>query len=149
MEIERVAAETPEKIIKVVIEPAISLKPLHARKLAFELSLNGVRVCLVVAFLRAMYRAFIKLDGSIGCMVNDACLAMATMDIIKLYGSSPTNFLDVGGGTTEQVTASFHIILSSPNVKGILVNIFGGIIRCNVIAEGIVAAAGKCGLRCR
>ena len=85
---------------------------------------------------------YIKLDGSIGCMVNGAGLAMATMDIIQLYGSSPANFLDVGGGaTTEKVTAAFKIILSDPNVKGILVNIFGGIMRCDVIAEGIVAAA--------
>ncbi len=85
---------------------------------------------------------YIKLDGSIGCMVNGAGLAMATMDIIELYGSSPANFLDVGGGATaERVTAAFKIILSDPNVKGILVNIFGGIMRCDVIAEGIVAAA--------
>ena len=85
---------------------------------------------------------YIKLDGSIGCMVNGAGLAMATMDIIKLYGSSPANFLDVGGGATaERVTTAFKIILSDPNVKGILVNIFGGIMRCDVIAEGIVSAA--------
>ena len=85
---------------------------------------------------------FIKLDGQIGCMVNGAGLAMATMDIIKLYGSSPANFLDVGGGATkERVSAAFKIILSDPNVEGILVNIFGGIMRCDVIAEGVVAAA--------
>ncbi|MGB5339859.1 MAG: succinate--CoA ligase subunit beta, partial [Gammaproteobacteria bacterium] len=85
---------------------------------------------------------YIKLDGSIGCMVNGAGLAMATMDIIKLYGGDPANFLDVGGGATaERVTAAFKIILSDPNVKGILVNIFGGIMRCDVIATGIVAAA--------
>jgi len=85
---------------------------------------------------------YIKLDGEIGCMVNGAGLAMATMDIIKLKGGSPANFLDVGGGaSTEQVTAAFKIILSDPNVKGILVNIFGGIMRCDYIAEGIVAAA--------
>jgi succinyl-CoA synthetase beta subunit len=85
---------------------------------------------------------YIKLDGQIGCMVNGAGLAMATMDIIKLYGSEPANFLDVGGGATkERVTAAFKIILSDPNVKGILVNIFGGIMRCDVIAEGVVAAA--------
>ena len=206
MEIEQVAAETPEKIIKVAIDPAIGLKPFHARKLAFGLGLKGAQVRSAVVFLRAMYQAFtkldaslveinplvvtgggellaldakmnfdgnglfrqpevmklrdrdeedpteveadeqglnyIKLDGSIGCMVNGAGLAMATMDIIKLYGGSPANFLDVGGGATaEQVTASFNIILSDPNVKGILVNIFGGIMRCDVIAEGIVAAA--------
>jgi succinyl-CoA synthetase beta subunit len=86
--------------------------------------------------------SYIKLDGNIGCMVNGAGLAMATMDIIKLYGGAPANFLDVGGGATkERVTAAFKIILSDPNVEGILVNIFGGIMRCDVIAEGVVAAA--------
>ena len=86
--------------------------------------------------------SYIKLDGSIGCMVNGAGLAMATMDIIKLYGSEPANFLDVGGGASkEKVQAAFKIILSDPSVKGILVNIFGGIMRCDIIAEGIVAAA--------
>jgi succinyl-CoA synthetase beta subunit len=86
--------------------------------------------------------SYVKLDGSIGCMVNGAGLAMATMDIIKLYGEEPANFLDVGGGASrEKVTAAFKIILSDPNVKGILVNIFGGIMRCDIIAEGIVAAA--------
>ena len=85
---------------------------------------------------------YIKLDGSIGCMVNGAGLAMATMDIIKLYGSSPANFLDVGGGATkERVTAAFKLLLSDPKVEGVLVNIFGGIMRCDVIAEGVVAAA--------
>ena len=206
MEIEKVAAETPEKIIKVAIDPVIGLRPFHARKLAFGLGLSGGQVRSAVAFLSAMYKAFteldaslveinplvvtaggdlialdakmnfdssglfrhpqvmelrdrdeedpaeveadeqglnyIKLDGSIGCMVNGAGLAMATMDIIKLYGSSPANFLDVGGGATaERVTTAFKIILSDPNVKGILVNIFGGIMRCDVIAEGIVSAA--------
>ena len=90
---------------------------------------------------------YIRLDGSIGCMVNGAGLAMATMDIIKLYGSAPANFLDVGGGATkERVTEAFKIILSDPNVEGILVNIFGGIMRCDVIAEGIVAAAREVAL---
>jgi succinyl-CoA synthetase beta subunit len=90
---------------------------------------------------------YIKLDGSIGCMVNGAGLAMATMDIIKLYGGSPANFLDVGGGATkERVTTAFKLILSDPNVEGILVNIFGGIMRCDVIAEGIVAAAREVAL---
>ena len=85
---------------------------------------------------------YVALDGTIGCMVNGAGLAMATMDIIKLYGAAPANFLDVGGGATkERVTAAFKIILSDPNVEGILVNIFGGIMRCDVIAEGVVAAA--------
>jgi succinyl-CoA synthetase beta subunit len=90
---------------------------------------------------------YVKLDGQIGCMVNGAGLAMATMDIIKLYGSSPANFLDVGGGATkERVTAAFKIILKDPNVEGILVNIFGGIMRCDVIAEGVVAAAREVNL---
>jgi succinyl-CoA synthetase beta subunit len=90
---------------------------------------------------------YIKLDGSIGCMVNGAGLAMSTMDIIKLYGSEPANFLDVGGGATkERVTAAFKIILADPNVEGILVNIFGGIMRCDVIAEGVVAAAKEVSL---
>ncbi|HTQ13815.1 MAG TPA: ADP-forming succinate--CoA ligase subunit beta [Rhizomicrobium sp.] len=92
--------------------------------------------------------SYIKLDGSIGCMVNGAGLAMATMDIIKLYGEEPANFLDVGGGATrEKVTAAFKIIVSDPNVKGILVNIFGGIMKCDIIAEGIVAAAKELSLR--
>ena len=86
--------------------------------------------------------SYIKLDGTIGCMVNGAGLAMATMDIIKLYGAEPANFLDVGGGATkEKVTEAFKIIMSDDNVEGILVNIFGGIMRCDVIAEGVVAAA--------
>jgi succinyl-CoA synthetase beta subunit len=85
---------------------------------------------------------YVALDGEIGCMVNGAGLAMATMDIIKLHGSEPANFLDVGGNATrERVTAAFKIILSDPNVKGILVNIFGGIMRCDIVAEGVVAAA--------
>ena len=92
--------------------------------------------------------SYIKLDGAIGCMVNGAGLAMATMDIVKLYGGEPANFLDVGGGATqEKVTAAFKIILSDPNVRGILVNIFGGIMRCNIIADGVVAAAREIGLK--
>jgi len=91
--------------------------------------------------------SYIALDGTIGCMVNGAGLAMATMDIIKLYGGEPANFLDVGGGATkERVTAAFKLILSDPNVEGILVNIFGGIMRCDVIAEGVVAAAREVAL---
>ena len=94
--------------------------------------------------------AYIALDGTIGCMVNGAGLAMATMDIIKLYGESPANFLDVGGGATEEkVTAAFKIITADPNVKGILVNIFGGIMRCDVIAEGVIAAVKESACRCR
>jgi succinyl-CoA synthetase beta subunit len=92
--------------------------------------------------------AYISLDGNIGCMVNGAGLAMATMDIIKLYGAFPANFLDVGGGaTTEKVTAAFKIITADPNVKGILVNIFGGIMRCDTIAEGVIAAVKEVGLK--
>jgi succinyl-CoA synthetase beta subunit len=91
---------------------------------------------------------YVKLDGNIGCMVNGAGLAMATMDIIKLYGGSPANFLDVGGGATrERVTTAFKLILSDPHVEGILVNIFGGIMRCDVIAEGVVAAAREVSLQ--
>ena len=91
--------------------------------------------------------AYIALDGTIGCMVNGAGLAMATLDIIKLYGESPANFLDVGGGATEEkVTAAFKIITSDPNVKGILVNIFGGIMKCDIIAAGVVAAVKAVGL---
>jgi succinyl-CoA synthetase beta subunit len=91
--------------------------------------------------------SYVKLDGNIGCLVNGAGLAMATMDIIKLYGEEPANFLDVGGGATkEKVTEAFKIILSDPNVKGILVNIFGGIMRCDIIAEGIIAAAREMAL---
>ncbi len=206
MEIEEVAAETPEKILKIAIDPAQGFMPYHGRQIAFGLGLEGKQVNSAVKFMMAMYKSFmeldasiveinplvvtgdgqvialdakmnfddnalfrhkdvadmrdedeedpmeleaarhelnyVKLDGSIGCMVNGAGLAMATMDIIKLYGSEPANFLDVGGGATkERVTAAFKIILSDPNVEGILVNIFGGIMRCDVIAEGVVAAA--------
>ncbi|MDH5748668.1 MAG: ADP-forming succinate--CoA ligase subunit beta [Rhodospirillales bacterium] len=211
MEIEEVAAKTPEKILKVVIDPATGIQPFHARQLAFGLGLEGKQVGAAVKFMIAMYNAFtgldaslleinplvitgagevialdakmnfddnalyrhkdvealrdedeedpteleaarhdlnyIKLDGSIGCMVNGAGLAMATMDIIKLYGGDPANFLDVGGGATkERVTTAFKLILSDPNVEGILVNIFGGIMRCDVIAEGVVAAAREVSL---
>ncbi len=206
MDIEEVAEKTPDKIIKVIIDPAIGLQTFHARKLAFGLGLEGDQVKSALRLLTGLYNAFIeldasmveinplvvrgdgelialdakmnfdsnalyrhkniedlrdedeedpaeteasehelnyiKLDGSIGCMVNGAGLAMATMDIIQLYGGSPANFLDVGGGATaERVTVAFKIILSDSNVQGILVNIFGGIMRCDVIAEGIVTAA--------
>jgi len=211
VEIEKVAAEHPEKIIKVAIDPATGIQPFHARKIAFGLGLEGNQVSSCVKFVIAMYKAFleldcsiveinplvvtgagdvialdakmnfddnalyrhkdveemrdedeedpaeleagkhnlnyIKLDGNIGCMVNGAGLAMATMDIIKLYGGTPANFLDVGGGATkERVTTAFKIILSDANVEGILVNIFGGIMRCDVIAEGVVAAAKEVSL---
>ena len=206
VEIEEVAAKTPDKIIRVAIDPVTGLMPYHAREVAFGLGLEGKQVGAAVKFLTAMYECFtqldasiveinplvvtgggelialaakmnfddnalyrhpdvaemrdpdeedpaeleagkydlnyVKLDGEIGCMVNGAGLAMATMDIIKLYGSEPANFLDVGGGATkEKVTAAFKIILSDKAVKGILVNIFGGIMRCDIIAEGVIAAA--------
>ena len=211
MDIEEVAARTPEKIIKVPIDPTLGLMPFHGRKIAFSLGLKGKEVGSAVKFLMAMYKAmnaldasiveinplvvtgdgqvlaldakmnfddnalfrhkdvaelrdedeedpqeleaarhelnYIKLDGSIGCMVNGAGLAMSTMDIIKLYGGEPANFLDVGGGATkDRVTVAFKIILADPNVQGILVNIFGGIMRCDVIAEGVVAAAREISL---
>ncbi len=206
MEIEEVAAKTPDKILKVAIDPVTGLQPYHARQIAFGLGLKDKQIGKCVSFLQVMYTAFVeldcsiveinplvvtgkdtvvaldckmafddnalfrhpdieemrdeseedpaetlagksglnyvKLDGSIGCMVNGAGLAMATMDIVKLYGGSPANFLDVGGGATkERVTTAFKIILSDKNVKGIFVNIFGGIMRCDIIAEGIIAAA--------
>jgi succinyl-CoA synthetase beta subunit len=212
MEIEEVAAKTPEKILFVNVDPATGMQAHHARKIAFGLGLEGKQVGAAVKFLLALYRAFnetdaslieinplvvtkggdvialdakmnfddnalyrhadiaamrdeteedpteleaqkhelnyVKLDGQIGCMVNGAGLAMATMDIIKLYGGEPANFLDVGGGATRQrVTEAFKIILSDANVRGILVNIFGGIMRCDVIAEGVVAAAREVDLR--
>ncbi|GAB4186055.1 MAG: ADP-forming succinate--CoA ligase subunit beta [Thalassobaculales bacterium] len=211
MEIEEVAAHTPNKIMKLPIDPVTGLQGFHARRVAFGLGLEGKQVASLVKFLTGMYKAFtasdmsmleinplvvtgggevialdakinfddnalfrhpdiealrdedeenpmeleaarhalnyVKLDGQIGCMVNGAGLAMATMDIIKLYGSAPANFLDVGGGATkERVTAAFKIILSDPNVEGILVNIFGGIMRCDIIAEGVVAAAREVSL---
>ena len=211
MEVEEVAAHTPEKILRVAVDPATGVFPYHSRKLAFGLGLTGKQIGAFQKFVDAMYTAFVALDcaiveinplvvtgagavialdakvsfddnalyrhselaalrdeaeedpkeleaarfdlnyvaldGVIGCMVNGAGLAMATMDIIKLYGSSPANFLDVGGGATrEKVTAAFKIILSDPNVEGILVNIFGGIMRCDVIAEGVVAAAREVSL---
>ncbi len=206
MEIETVAAEQPEKIQRVAIDPASGLSGFHGRRLAAGLGLTGKQVGAFGKFVAAMYKAFLELDcaiveinplvvtgagevialdakvsfddnalfrhadleklrdeaeedpkeleaakyslnyvaldGNIGCMVNGAGLAMATMDIIKLYGMAPANFLDVGGGATkERVAAAFKIILSDPNVEGILVNIFGGIMRCDVIAEGVVEAA--------
>ncbi len=211
MEIEEVAEATPEKILKVSVDPATGMLPFHARQLAFGLGLEGKQVGTATKFMLALYDAFIKLDasmmeinplvvtgdgniialdakmnfddnalfrhkdieelrdedeedpaeleaarhelhyikldGNIGCMGNGAGLAMSTMDIIKLYGGDPANFLDVGGGATkERVTTAFKLILSDPNVEGILVNIFGGIMRCDVIAEGVVAAAREVSL---
>ena len=211
MDIEEVAAETPDKILSFSVDPATGFQPFHGRRIAFMLGLTGGQVKQCVKLMGTLYQLFtdkdmdmleinplivsdkgdlmcldakmgfdgnaiyrhpdiaalrdeteedakeleaskydlnyIALDGEIGCMVNGAGLAMATMDIIKLYGSEPANFLDVGGGaTTEKVTEAFKIITSDPNVKGILVNIFGGIMRCDVIAEGVVTAVKEVGL---
>ncbi len=212
MDIEEVAEHTPEKILKISIDPATGMMPFHARQLAFGLGLEGKQVSSGVKFMMAMYKAFteldasiveinplvvtgggevialdakmnfdsnalyrhpnivalrdlaeedpaeveadkyelnyVNLDGTIGCMVNGAGLAMATMDIIQLYGGSPANFLDVGGSAqTEQVIAAFKIITSDPEVKAILINIFGGIMRCDIIAEGVVTATREVGLK--
>lgn len=210
MEIEEVAAENPDAIIRVAVDPATGMSGFHARKLAFGLGLQGGQVKSAVKFFTNLYKAFIetdasiveinpmitvgdqlmaldakmnfdanalfrhpeivalrdeteedeneklaadnelsyvRLDGNIGCMVNGAGLAMSTMDIIKLEGGEPANFLDVGGGATkERVTTAFKIILSDPNVQGILVNIFGGIMKCDIIAEGVIAAAKEVSL---
>ncbi len=211
MDIEEVAASTPEKIVTITIDPASGLSGFHCRKVAFGLGLEGKTAGKAAKVIATLYEAFmakdasmleinplvvtgdgeivvldakmgfdgnalfrhpdvvelrdpdeedpmeleaakhelnyIKLDGSIGCMVNGAGLAMATMDIIKLKGGAPANFLDVGGGATkERVTEAFKIILSDSNVEGILVNIFGGIMRCDVIAEGVVSAAKEVSL---
>ena len=211
MDIEEVAAKHPEKIMKVVVDPAVGFQAFQGRQVAFALGLEGKQVGKAVELIGNMYKAFIDLDasiveinplvvtkagdvlpldakmnfddnamfrqkevealrdveeedpaerrakdnelnyvkltGNIGCMVNGAGLAMATMDIIKLYGGDPANFLDVGGGATkERVSEAFRIILSDPNVEGILVNIFGGIMRCDVIAEGVITAARELGL---
>ncbi|WP_299932014.1 ADP-forming succinate--CoA ligase subunit beta [uncultured Pelagimonas sp.] len=212
MDIEEVAASTPEKILSFSVDPATGYQPFHGRRVAFSLGLKGAQVKECVKLMGILYKAFmekdmemleinplivmpggslkvldakvgfdgnatyrhpdiaelrdeteedskeleaskydlnyIALDGEIGCMVNGAGLAMATMDIIKLYGAEPANFLDVGGGATkEKVTEAFKIITSDDNVKGILVNIFGGIMRCDVIAEGVVAAVKEVGLQ--
>ncbi|WP_227268922.1 ADP-forming succinate--CoA ligase subunit beta [Roseobacter weihaiensis] len=212
MDIEEVAASTPEKILSFSVDPASGYQAFHGRRIAFALGLQGKQVKQCVALMGTLYKLFvdkdmemleinplivtdegdlkcldakmgfdgnaiyrhadiselrdvteedpkeleaskydlnyIALDGEIGCMVNGAGLAMATMDIIKLYGAEPANFLDVGGGATkEKVTEAFKIITSDPQVKGILVNIFGGIMRCDVIAEGVVAAVKEVGLQ--
>jgi succinyl-CoA synthetase beta subunit len=212
VEIEEVAEKSPEKIIKVDIDPASGMQPFHSRKMAFGLKLPKELHAKFDQFVNALYAAFmdtdasqleinplvitgagelvaldakfnfdenalfrhsfiyelrdpdeedpleqkaaryglsyVKMDGNIGCMVNGAGLAMATMDIIQLYGGTPANFLDVGGGATkEKVTEAFKLIMSDPNVQGILVNIFGGIMRCDIIAEGIITAAREINLR--
>ena len=212
MDIEEVAAETPEKILSFSVDPATGYQPFHGRRIAFMLGLSGRQLKQCVALMGTLYAMFVEkdmemleinplvittegnlkcldakmgfdgnaiyrhpdiaalrdeteedpkelaaskfdlnyiaLDGEFGCMVNGAGLAMATMDIIKLYGAEPANFLDVGGGATkEKVTEAFKIITSDPNVKGILVNIFGGIMRCDIIAEGVIAAVKEVGLK--
>jgi succinyl-CoA synthetase beta subunit len=210
MNIEEVAATTPEKILKVFVNPAAGLQPYQCRRLAFGLELSGDQIRGFTRIMLALYRMFqekdaslveinplivtsagevmaldakinldenalyrqaelanlrdssqedekehaaaqhnlnyVALDGNIGCMVNGAGLAMATMDLIKLHGGEPANFLDVGGGTTaERVAEAFKIILSDSKVKAMLVNIFGGIVRCDLIAEGIVSAVREVG----
>ena len=216
MDIEEVAAKTPEKIVKETIDPAVGMMPYQARKIAAALGLKGELIAQGAKLLMGVYKTwwecdaslveinplciiksaegkptlmavdaklslddnalyrhqniqamrdlneeapleieaskfslnYIKLDGSIACLVNGAGLAMATMDIIQHFGGQPANFLDVGGGASkEQVTAAFKIILQDAHVKGILVNIFGGIMDCNVIATGIVAAVKETGLK--
>lgn len=211
MDIEEVAAHTPEKIIKRSIDPFIGMHPYVAREVAFSLGLQGSEALKCAHMILSSYKAFshydaslleinpfvlteegdvlaldakvtfddnalmrhpeleelrdieeedameleaarhslsyIKLDGNIGCLVNGAGLAMATMDVIKLYGGEPANFLDVGGGAPkDRVATAFKLILSDKNVEGILVNIFGGIMRCDIIAEGIIAAAKDVGI---
>ncbi len=212
VEIEKVAHETPEKIFKAFIDPALGLQPFQARQLAFKLGLSGDEIKKAVKLMMAVYEAFvasdaalleinplvvtaagdlialdakvnfddnalyrhadikefrdlaeedpleieaskfslnyIKLDGTIGCMVNGAGLAMATMDIIKLAGGEPANFLDVGGGANaEQIKNAFRILMSDTNVKAVLINIFGGILRCDVLAQGVIAAVKDLGVR--
>jgi succinyl-CoA synthetase beta subunit len=211
VEIEKVAAETPEKIFKEAVHPATGLNPYQTRKLAFALGLEGPQVGQAGRLISAVYNAFtasdaslleinplivtadgqllaldakmnfddnalfrhadirdlrdlaeeepleveaskhslnyIKLDGTIGCMVNGAGLAMATMDIIKLAGGEPANFLDVGGGANaEQIKNAFRILMSDQHVKAVLINIFGGILRCDILAEGVIAAVKDLGV---
>jgi succinyl-CoA synthetase beta subunit len=208
MDIEQIAAERPEAILKQYVDPGLGLEPFQARKIAFALGLKGPQINAAVQFLTGLYRAFletdaslveinpfvsctdgrlfaldakltfddnalfrhadlrelrdvteedpleveaskynlnyIKLDGNVGCMVNGAGLAMATMDIIKYAGGMPANFLDVGGGANaEQVAHAFEILLSDKNVKAVLINIFGGILRVDMLATGVVEAAKK------
>ncbi|MDH5229388.1 MAG: ADP-forming succinate--CoA ligase subunit beta [Gammaproteobacteria bacterium] len=212
MDIEKVAAETPEKILKTAVHPLVGLQAYQARKLGFALGLNNDQIKQLAKLLSGLARMFVEqdlslveinplvvtkdgnllcldgkiniddsalfrhpdlaqlrditqederevkakewdlnyiaLDGDIGCMVNGAGLAMATMDLIKLHGGSPANFLDVGGtATKERVAEAFKIILSDSNVKAVLVNIFGGIVRCDMIAEGIVGAVEEVGIQ--
>lgn len=212
MDIEEVAAKTPEKILKETINPAVGFRPFQARKLAFGLGIPSDLINQAVKFMQALFNAYeqldaslmeinpflltkdnrlialdakvnfddnalfrhkdflelrdlneeepleieaskfdlnyIKLDGTIACMVNGAGLAMATMDIIKLAGGEPANFLDVGGGASqERVEAAFRILLADKNVKAVLINIFGGIVRCDMVARGVVEAAKNLGIK--
>jgi succinyl-CoA synthetase beta subunit len=212
MDIEEVAAKTPEKIMKETIDPAVGFRSFQARKLAFGLGIPGELIGQAVKFMQALYGAYeqmdaslveinpflltkdnrlialdakinfddnalfrhkdflelrdlneeepleieaskfdlnyIKLDGNIACMVNGAGLAMATMDIIKLAGGEPANFLDVGGGASqERVEAAFRILLADENVRAVLINIFGGIVRCDMVARGVVEAAKNLGIK--
>jgi len=212
MDIEEVAARTPEQIMKETIDPAVGFRPFQARKLVFSLGLPAELIGQAVKFMQLLYLAYeqmdaslmeinpflltkdkrlialdakvnfddnamfrhkdfaalrdlneeepleieaskfdlnyIKLDGNIACMVNGAGLAMATMDIIKLAGGEPANFLDVGGGASqERVEAAFRILLADENVKAVLINIFGGIVRCDMVARGVVAAAKNLGIK--
>ena len=212
MDIEEVAAKTPEKIVRVYIEPGVGLVPFEARQLGFAIDLDGAQVNKFVRLATALYEAFvatdaslveinplvvtqagdllaldakmnfddnslyrhadlkdlrdlaeedpleieaskyslnyIHLDGNIGCMVNGAGLAMATMDIIKLAGGEPANFLDVGGGANaEQIRHAFKILMADNNVRAVLINIFGGILRCDVLAQGVIAAVKELGVR--
>jgi succinyl-CoA synthetase beta subunit len=211
MDIEEVAAKTPDKIFRVHIEPGVGIVPFEARQIGFAIGLDGPQVNKFVKLATALYEAFvatdatlveinplvvtaagdllaldakmnfddnalyrhpdikdlrdlaeedaleieaskfslnyIHLDGNIGCMVNGAGLAMATMDIIKLAGGEPANFLDVGGGANaEQIRNAFKILMSDKNVKAVLINIFGGILRCDVLAEGVIAAVKELGV---
>ncbi len=212
MDIEEVAAKTPEKILKETVDPAVGFRAFQARKLAFGLGISSELVNQAVKFMQSLYNAneqmdaslmeinpflltkdnrlialdakvnfddnamfrhqdfldlrdlneeepleieaskydlnYIKLDGNIACMVNGAGLAMATMDIIKLAGGEPANFLDVGGGASqERVEAAFRILLADENVKAVLINIFGGIVRCDMVARGVVEAAKKLNIK--
>ncbi len=212
MDVEEVAASTPEKIVKVYIEPGVGFVPFEARQIGFAIGLDGPQVNKAVTLMAALYEAFLATDaslieinplvvtasgdllaldakmnfddnslyrhpdirdlrdlgeedpleieaskfslnyihlgGNIGCMVNGAGLAMATMDIIKLAGGEPANFLDVGGGANaEQIRNAFNILMSDKNVKAVLINIFGGILRCDVLAQGVIAAVSELGVR--
>jgi len=211
MNIEEVAAETPEKIFTLLVDPVVGLQPYQCRRMAFALGMSGGQVKEMATIMQGLYRLFmekdaslvevnplivsadghlialdakinvddnalgrhpelvamrdisqedereakakehdlnyISLNGTIGCMVNGAGLAMATMDLVKLHGGEPANFLDVGGGTTaERVTEAFKLILSDTQVRAVLVNIFGGIVRCDLIAEGIINAVREVGI---